>query len=209
MRLKKVKNADLFVNLSNYVVKNPELFKGKWSDVFGNSNPIDIEIGCGKGQFIMQMAMKYPDRNFIGIEMQDSVLVRAVQKLEKFEEPLLNLKLLSVNADNIQDIFDKEISKIYLNFSDPWPKKRHSKRRLTSKNFLEKYDLIFENEKYIIQKTDNQDFFNFSIEALKDYGYTLKNVIQNLPSNDSVQTEYEEKFRKNGMPIYYLEAIYN
>lgn len=211
MRLKKVKGADEVVNSSDYIIKDYKNHKCDWSNVFQNGNPIHIEIGMGKGNFIIGMAEKYPDINFIGIEMYDSVLVRAVQKLAEKEEKLSNLRLIKMDANEIEEVFDKEISCIYLNFSDPWPKKRHTKRRLTSKEFLQKYDSIFKDEKVIFQKTDNNDLFEFSMESLKEYGYTLKNVTRDLHSENiyNVQTEYEEKFSKDGVKINRLEAYKN
>lgn len=208
MRLKKVKGADVIVNNSDYIIINYKNYKSRWSSVFGNDNPIHIEIGMGKGNFIIGMAERYPNINFIGIEMYDSVLVRAVQKLTEKEEKLSNLKLIKMDANEIEEVFDKEISCIYLNFSDPWPKKRHAKRRLTSKEFLQRYDSIFKDEKVIFQKTDNDDLFEFSIESLQAYGYTLKNVTRDLHSENiyNVQTEYEEKFSSNGVKINRLEA---
>lgn len=212
MRLKKVKNADVIVNASDYIIEEPKKYISKWKDIFQNENPIHIEIGMGKGNFIIGMAQKYPNINFIGIEMYDSVLVRAVQKLDEFEEKIPNLKLIKMDAIEIEEVFEKEITLIYLNFSDPWPKKRHAKRRLTSSEFLKRYDSIFKNEKVIFQKTDNNDLFEFSIESLEEYGYTLKNVTRDLHSEniqDNVQTEYEEKFSSNGVKINRLEAYKN
>ena len=138
MRLKHIKNADIIINSSTYLVKNPIENKGKWNELFENNNPIEIEIGTGKGKFIIEKAKQYPNINFIGIEKYDSPLVNAVKLLNGIE--LNNLKLICFDALKIDEIFDKEIDKIYLNFSDPWPKKRHEKRRLTSKQFLDKYD---------------------------------------------------------------------
>ena len=212
MRLKKVKDADIIVDASSYIIKEPKNYKSKWKKAFENNNPIHIEIGMGKGNFIIGMAQKYPNINFIGIEMYDSVLVRAVQKLDEFEEKIPNLRLIKMDAIEIEEVFEKEISLIYLNFSDPWPKKRHTKRRLTSKEFLERYDSIFENDKVIFQKTDNNDLFEFSMESLEEYGYTLKNVTRDLHSEnpkDNVQTEYEEKFSNDGVKINRLEAYKN
>ncbi len=207
MRLKKVKDADNIVNASKYVIKNPYEYKGQYNTLFNNNNPISIEIGMGKGDFIIGMAMKYPNVNFIGIEMFSSVLVRAVQKLEELK--LDNLYLINMDASDIDDVFDREIDTIYLNFSDPWPKNRHAKRRLTSKLFLEKYDLIFKDEKKIFQKTDNIDLFAYSIESLSNYGYVLKNVTMDLYKNepeDNVRTEYEKRFIEKNTKICRLEA---
>ena len=150
MRLRNVKNAEEIVNNSSYVIKNPEEYKGKYKELFSNDNEIHLEIGMGKGDFIIGMAEKYPHINFIGIEMYESVMVRAVQKLENLGIP--NLKLIRIDAALVNSIFDHEISTIYLNFSDPWPKKRHARRRLTSSRFLEIYDSIFSSQPHIIQK---------------------------------------------------------
>ena len=195
MRLKNVKNASEIISKSSYVVLNPEDNKGRWNSVFKNNNPIDVEIGMGKGDFIINMAKKYPNVNFIGIEMFDSVIVRAVQKLDMKDIP--NLKLIRVDANEIESIFDKEINTIYLNFSDPWPKKRHAKRRLTSDTFLKKYDKVFKGKKRIIQKTDNIGLFAYSITSLSTYGYTIDDVTLDLKNEgdyNNVQTEYEKKF---------------
>ena len=207
MRLKNVKNAKNIVNSSNYIVENPEEHKGNWNKVFDNDKEIYIEIGMGKGDFIIGMAKLYPNINFIGIEMFDSVMARAVQKLE--EENIPNLKLIRMDANEIENVFDKEIDRIYLNFSDPWPKNRHSKRRLTSHTLLSKYDNVFKDEKIIMQKTDNIDLFAFSIESLSTYGYTLKNVtldLANNPIENNVETEYEKKFKAIDKKICRLEA---
>lgn len=210
MRLKKVKDASNIIKKSDYIIEEPNNYKGNWNKVFNNSNPIEIEIGMGKGDFIIDMALKYPNINYIGIEMFDSVIVRAVQKLE--DKKIDNLKLIRMDANYIEDVFDKEISKIYLNFSDPWPKKRHEKRRLTSHELLSKYDSIFKNEKVIFQKTDNIDLFSFSIESLSTYGYILKNVTLDLASSDmkdNVLTEYEKRFNEKNIRICRLEAYKN
>ncbi len=209
MRLKKVKGAKEIVQKSTYYVENPKEIKGKWNEVFGNDNPIRIEIGMGKGKFIINMAQKYPNINFIGIEKYDSVLVRAVAQLEALETPLTNLKLLLFDAEDISEVFEKEIDLLYLNFSDPWPKSKHEKRRLTSSTYLSKYDNIFKNKKNIIQKTDNRKFFDFSLQSIQEYGYTIEEVTYDLYSlNDSenVPTEYEEKFSSLGVPINRLKA---
>ena len=207
MRLKNVKNAKNIVNSSTYIVEKPENYKGNWNSLFNNKNEIYIEIGMGKGDFIIGMAKLYPNINFIGIEMFDSVMARAVQKLE--EENISNLKLIRMDANEIENVFDKEIDRIYLNFSDPWPKNRHSKRRLTSHTLLSKYDNIFKAEKIIMQKTDNIDLFAFSIESLSTYGYILKNVtldLANNPIENNVETEYEKKFKAIDKKICRLEA---
>lgn len=209
MRLKKVKGAKERIMESTYYVDTPESFKGNWKDVFKNDNPIHIEIGMGKGHFILGMAKQNKDVNYIGIEMYDSVLVRAVELLKQEEENLPNLKLLLLDARNIEEVFDKEIERIYLNFSDPWPKAKHAKRRLTSEIFLEKYDKIFKNDKSIIMKTDNDNLFDFSLEMLTQHGYNLVEVTRDLHSlNDesNVLTEYERKFSEKGVKINRLKA---
>lgn len=206
MRLRNVKNAYEIVNDSNYVIKNPEQYIGKYKELFNNDNPINIEIGMGKGDFIIGMAKKYPNTNFIGIEKYESVMVRAIEKLENIDLP--NLKLVRMDAINIDKVFDKEINTIYLNFSDPWPKKRHAKRRLTSDIFLKLYDKIFISTPHIIQKTDNILLFASSIESLVDYGYKFNKVSLDLEHEDidNVITEYENKFMSMGTKINYLDA---
>ena len=209
MRLKKVKDAKETVQKSFYYVENPKEIKGKWSNLFANDNPIRIEIGMGKGKFIINMAKKYPNINFIGIEKYDSVLVKAVKQLNELEVPLSNLRLLLFDAEEIAEVFEKEIELIYLNFSDPWPKSKHEKRRLTSSTYLAKYDTLFKGQKNIIQKTDNRTFFDFSLQSIADYGYTIDEVTYDLYSlNDetNVPTEYEEKFNSLGTQINRLKA---
>ena len=174
MRLKNIKGAKEKINKSNYIIQNPEEYKGKFKTLFQNNNPIHLEIGMGKGDFIIGMAVKYPNINFIGIEKFDSVILRATEKLEMFD--LKNLKLIRFDATEIDNIFDKEIDTIYLNFSDPWPKNRHEGRRLTSEKFLNRYDLIFKENCHIIQKTDNRKLFEFSLKSYVDYNYKIRNI---------------------------------
>lgn len=203
MRLKHIKDADKIINKSAYIIENPEEYKGKWNKLFNNENNIEIEIGTGKGKFIIEKAIQNPNINFIGIEKYDSPLVSAVKKLEELD--INNLRLICYDAFNIENIFDKEISKIYLNFSDPWPKKRHTKRRLTSDRFLEKYDLIFKDTKRIEMKTDNDDLFEYSCESLTNYGYKIIEKDTNHISN--ITTEYEDKFRNIGKNINYINVV--
>lgn len=207
MRLKHVKGASLKVESSSYVVKNPILYKGKMDTLFPKKQPIYLEIGMGKGKFLLENAERNPNINYIGIEKYDSVLVRAISKLE--ENPLENVKLFCIDADIIDTIFDCEINMLYLNFSDPWPKKRHVKRRLTSSFFLQKYDSIFRNAKKIIMKTDNRKLFEFSIKSFTDYGYQIDSICLDLYAEDTsynIPTEYEEKFKNKGFPIYMIEV---
>lgn len=209
MRLRNKKNANLIVNSSEYIIKNPKDQKERWHEAFGNEQEIHIEIGMGRGNFITNMAINHPEVNYIGIEMYDSVIVSAVTKLAEREEVLPNLKLIRMDASEITEVFAKEISRIYLNFSDPWPKAKHAKRRLTSEEFLTKYDSIFQNQKVIFQKTDNNGLFEFSMNSLEAHGYTLKNVTRDLYSDmiaDNVATEYEKKFSEKGIKINRLEA---
>ena len=207
MRLKKVKGANEIIIKGLYYVEDPYINKGNWNKVFNNDNPIYIEIGIGNGKFIVENAIKYPNINFIGIEKYDSVLVRAIQNSNELE--LNNLKLVRMDAKRIEEVFDHEIDRIYLNFSDPWPKDRHYKRRLTSYVFLDKYEHIFKNNKYIIMKTDNIDLFNFSLESLTNHGYNIdfmSNDLHSLNDADNIMTEYEEKFSNKGIKINKLIA---
>ena len=207
MRLRKKKEAKEIINNSDYLIKNEVENKGKWNKVFNNNNPIYIEIGCGKGDFIIENAKRYPNINFIGIEMYDTVLMYAINKLK--DEKLNNLKFIRMDARLIEDVFDKEIDLIFLNFSDPWPKNRCAKRRLTHERFLKRYDNIFKNNKTIFFKTDNTSLFEFSIESLSVYGYTLKNVsldLHNSNYGENIMTEYERKFSEKGNKINRLEA---
>ena len=209
MRLRNKKNANIIVNESDYIIKEPESHKNKWKDIFENDNEIHIEIGMGKGKFITNMALANPNINFIGIEMYDSVIVSAVKLLNEREEKIKNLRLIRMDATKIEEVFDKEISRIYLNFSDPWPKAKHAKRRLTSEEFLIRYDSIFKNSKEIFQKTDNNNLFEFSMESLINHGYELRNVTRDLYNNmieKNIPTEYETKFVEKGVKINRLEA---
>ena len=207
MRQRNVKNKKEIICNSIYCVKEPELYKGKWKSLFSNKNPIYIEIGMGKGKFIIENALKYPNINFIGIEKQDSILALA---LKKIPDNLFNLKMIRLDALDINEVFSKEIDKIYLNFSDPWPKKRHAKRRLTSPIFLEKYDKLFKKDKIIEMKTDNKDLFCYSIKTLNNHDYYIEELTFDLEKEkdlDNIRTEYEEKFTKLNNPIYKIKVI--
>jgi len=206
MRLKNVKNAKEIMAGGIYYIENPKEYKGCWNKVFSNNNPICIEIGMGKGDFIINNAREFPDINFIGIEKYDSVIARAIQKSNELE--LTNLKLIRIDALNIEEVFDKEIDKLYLNFSDPWPKDRHAKRRLTSPIFLKKYENIFKNDKIIEMKTDNINLFNYSKETLIENNYELEYVTNDLHNENifNIMTEYESKFSERGIKINKLIA---
>ncbi|WP_315905791.1 tRNA (guanosine(46)-N7)-methyltransferase TrmB [Priestia koreensis] len=193
-----------------YVVPNPESHKGSWSKVFGNDNPIHIEVGTGKGQFLVGMAKQNPDVNYIGIELFESIIVVALDRL--IEEELPNLKLLNVDAATLNDIFGKnDVDRVYLNFSDPWPKNRHAKRRLTYKTFLKRYEDLLVDGGEIHFKTDNQGLFEYSLTSFSEYGLLLKYVSLDLHKSDfegNVMTEYEEKFSNAGQRIYRCEVKY-
>ena len=209
MRLKNVPGARNKIEECPYFLNNPSDYKGNFNELFKNNNPIEIEIGMGKGNFIISMAKKYPHINFIGIEKYDSVLVRACEKLDN--EKLDNLYLISMDANNILDVFEKEISTIYLNFSDPWPKKRHSNRRLTSKIFLDKYSWISKGNPHIIMKTDNRHLFEYSLITFTENNYVFNDVSLNLHADeakvkDNIMTEYEQKFHSRNQVIYKVDA---
>ena len=208
MRLRNVKDAPIkLAHNERDFVANPATYKGNWKTVFNNENPIHIEIGMGKGQFLTQLALRNPNINYIGIEKFSSVLLRASEKLETLE--LTNVRIINVDALNLNEYFETgEISRIYLNFSDPWPKNAHAKRRLTSNRFLPVYENILNSDGEIHFKTDNRLLFEFSLESLNNYGLILSNISLDLHNSDfeeNIMTEYEEKFSKFG-PIYRLEA---
>ena len=205
MRLRNVKNAGLIIDESPYIIKDPMQYKGHFNTLFNNDHPLNIEIGMGKGDFIMAMAIKYPEINFIGLEKYESVLVRAIQKLD--DQKIPNLRLICADAIDIDAIFDHEITTLYLNFSDPWPKKRHAKRRLTSPIFLSKYANIFKDTNEIIMKTDNIELYAYSLESLSQDHYYFQEASLDYQDEDNVLTEYESKFRKQNIRINYLHAI--
>ena len=205
MRLKNVPGSKEYIADSKFVIHDETEKKGQIQNVFAKKNPLRIEIGMGKGQFIYEMAKRNPDINFIGIEKYSSVLIRAIQKME--EEPLDNLIFIRMDAEEITDVFlEKEIDKIYLNFSDPWPKDRHAKRRLESRQFLERYHTILRDGGEIEFKTDNNDLFEFALEELEFSEFKLIASTRDLHNNeelckDNVMTEYEAKFSAMGNPI--------
>ena len=210
MRLRNIPGADEAIADSPHCIQEPMAEKGRWHLIFGNENPIHIEIGMGKGQFIMKLAKEHPDINYIGIERYSSVLLRALQKMEI--EPLPNIRFLCMDASIITEVFDKEeVAKIYLNFSDPWPKERHAERRLTSRQFFERYDKILAGNGVVEFKTDNDDLFAFSMEEVAEAGWTLDAHTFDLHhdpvlNEGNVMTEYEEKFSSLGHPIHKLIA---
>lgn len=209
MRLRNVPGSRDMIKESRFTIKNESEYKGKWNTVFGNDNSIHIEIGMGKGQFIMTLASQNPHINYIGIEKYSSVLVRAIEKQE--EEDLPNLYFIRMEAENITEVFEEsEINRIYLNFSDPWPKDRHAKRRLTSVQFLERYEKILVKEGHVIFKTDNRDLFDFSLEQVKlAANWKLLNHTFDLHHSEyiegNVMTEYETRFVEKGNAICRME----
>lgn len=208
MRQRNVKNKKEIINNSGYVVFNPNEYKNNWSKLFNNDNPIYLEIGMGKGNFILENAKRYPNINFIGIEKFDSILALALKKIDSYE--LDNLKVIRMDASLIEEVFNHEIDKLFLNFSDPWPKKRQEKRRLTSSNFLKKYDNIFKNDKIIEFKTDNRKLFEYSVISFTNYGYKLEDLSLDLHNSDypdNIMTEYEEKFSSKNNVIYYVKCV--
>lgn len=209
MRVRKRKGAEAHLqNNPQYVIQDPTECKGRWQEVFGNHHPIHIEVGSGKGRFITGMAKAHPEINYIGIDIQLSVLSYALDKV--LEENLPNVKLLRVDGSDLTNYFeDREIDRLYLNFSDPWPKKKHEKRRLTYSSFLATYERILPEQGEIHFKTDNRGLFEYSLASLSQYGMTLGQVWLDLHASDyegNVMTEYEEKFSQKGQPIYRLEA---
>lgn len=209
MRLRNVPGAKETIIQSDFSIQEPKTYRGKWKEEFKNENPIHIEIGMGKGKFILEMAERNPEINYIGIEKYSSVLVRAVEKTENFEGE--NLRLIRMDAEEIEEVFaPEEVDRIYLNFSDPWPKDRHAKRRLTSARFLERYDHILAPDGRIMFKTDNRNLFDFSLEQIEKAGWILENYTYDLHNSKfnegNVMTEYEEKFSAKGNPICRLTA---
>lgn len=212
MRLRKKPWGDTEISTNKNFVHNPELYKGKWTSIFANDNPIHIEIGTGKGQFITQMSINNPDINYIAIEKQKNVIVSA---LKKGREKNIgdNIKLFVADVKDIKEYFEpNEIKRIYINFCDPWSnKKKWAKRRLTHRNFLSLYEELFGDNGEVFFKTDNKFLFDFSLDEFKEKGFELQNVSLDLHNSDfvsNIKTEYEEKFSEQGLPIYRLEGYY-
>ncbi len=209
MRLRHIPGSEEEIAASPYVIQNPAGKKGCWKDVFGNENPIEIEIGMGKGRFIMELAALHPNINYVGIERYPSVLLRGLQKRAELE--LNNIYFMCVDAKNLAEIYAPgEVEKIYLNFSDPWPKDRHEKRRLTSEDFMAVYNQILRPDGVVEFKTDNRGLFDYSLEAIPRAGWKIKDFTYDLHNDEmgigNVMTEYEEKFSSKGNPIYKLIA---
>ncbi|GEQ33046.1 tRNA (guanosine(46)-N7)-methyltransferase TrmB [Marinilactibacillus psychrotolerans] len=211
MRLRNKPGAeDKLLAYGQYVVSTPEEWKGRWNERFDKKQPLHIEIGMGKGRFLIEMAKQNPGINYIGIELQTSVIVSALEK--QIEEGLPNVQLLQVNAQNLQSFFDKgEVDRIYLTFSDPWPKNRHEKRRLTYKDFLYSYETILDEQGELHFKTDNQKLFEYSLISFSEKGMILKELYLDLHNSEvenNIMTEYEEKFSRKGNRIYKTVAYF-
>ena len=214
MRLRNIPRAEGTIQAHNAVIKRPEDQRGCWRQVFGNRRPIRIEIGMGKGRFILNMAKENPGINFVGIERYSSVLLRAVEKFDTDEfKDLKNIRFVCMDARRLEEVFAPgEVDRIYLNFSDPWPKARHAKRRLTSTEFLERYEKVLVPYGTIEFKTDNTELFNFSLEQVKEAGWTVSSFTYDLHHNEdmnrgNIMTEYEERFSAKGNPINKLIAV--
>ena len=203
-----IKNADLIIKKCPYLVQNPHKYKNKWNDLFGNKNPINLELGMGRGEFIIKIAAEYPNINFIGLELYASQMVKATERLQHLQ--LKNIKLINADAHEISEIFGKEIDTIYLTFSEPWPKKRDEKNRFTHESYLRLYDKIFKRNKHIILKTDNKGLFQYSLETLSQYWYSFKRVSLDLHHDElpikNIMTDFETQYFKEGRSIYYLDA---
>ncbi|MBR4720535.1 MAG: tRNA (guanosine(46)-N7)-methyltransferase TrmB [Clostridia bacterium] len=211
MRVRKKKNCDIRLEKSGSLwIKNPQELKGRWKEEFGNQNTIHIEIGSGKGKFICEMAEKHPDVNFVAIEVVKDVIVIAMEKAEPLG--LKNLRFLIADANDLCEFFEKgEIERIYLNFSDPWKKRKQAKRRLTHKNFLDIYKKLLNNGDFIWFKTDNKALFEFSLNSFAEENFKMSDItfdLHNSDFNDNVMTEYETRFSEQGMPIYRVCATY-
>lgn len=210
MRLRNITGAREEIAVSEFVMQTPKEQKGHWDEFFGRKAPLQLEIGMGKGRFITTLAELHPEINYIGIEKYASVLIRAIEK-KKDREDLTNLAFLAEDAAELPEMFEKgEVDRIYLNFSDPWPKARHARRRLTSKEFLSRYEQFLKPEGEICFKTDNRELFDFSVEEAKEAGYELSEVTYDLHhspyAEGNVMTEYEEKFSGKGNPIHRFVA---
>lgn len=210
MRYNVVKNASNILDNSNYLVKNPRNYKNKWHELFNNNHPICLELGMGRGSFIIEMAKTYPNINFIGLELDENQTATAIKNTSGLK--LNNLKFIWANANDIIEFFGKEIDTIYLTFSEPWPKKQDEKRRFTSINYLKLYDRVFKKDKHIILKTDNKILFAYSLESLSDYWYTFSKVSLDLHHDErnipNIMTDFERQYFKEKRPIYYVDALF-
>ena len=210
MRYNVVKGAQNIIHNSDYLIKNPSNYKNKWHQLFQNNNPINLELGMGRGAFIIEMAKQNPQENFIGLELDTSQTATAIKNIGTKKLP--NLKIICNDASNLVDYFGKEINTIYLTFSEPWPKKQDEKKRFTSLNYLKLYDRIFKKHKHIILKTDNKILFASSLETLSEFWYTFDKVSLDLHHDErkipNLMTDFERQYFKEKRPIYYLDASY-
>ena len=211
MRYNVVKDASQILESSNYLVKNPANYKNKWKDVFGNKNPICLELGMGRGSFIIEMARLHPNVNYIGLELDQNQTATALKNIRDLKLP--NLKIICANAQNIIDYFGKEIDTIYLTFSEPWPKKGDEKKRFSSEVYLRLYDRIFRKHKHIIMKTDNKILFASALESMSNYWYTFTKISMDLNNDErkieNVMTDFEKQYYKEGRQIYYVDAKFD
>ena len=205
-----VKNAGSIIRDSKYIVQDPYKYKNKWSDLFQNHNKIYLELGTGRGEMIINMAIKYPNINFIGLEINENQIATAASKADT--KNINNLKLIKADARDIDKIFGKEIDTIYLTFSEPWPKKRDEKNRFTHESYLKLYDKIFKKDKHIILKTDNKILFASALESLSNYWYVFNKVSLDLHHDEdnipNIMTDFEIQYYKENRPIYYLDAYF-
>ena len=210
MRYNEVKNASNILNSSDYLIKNPEKYKGKWKELFNNNNPIMLELGMGRGNFIIEMAKAHPTVNYIGLELDINQTAYALNKIGNLK--LNNLKIINMDAKDIINVFSKEINTIYLTFSEPWPKKQDAKKRFTDISYLKLYDRVFKKDKHIILKTDNKILFSSALESLSEYWYTFNKVSLDLHNDErnieNIMTDFEKQYFKEKRPIYYLDAYF-
>ena len=210
MRYNIVKDAEKIINNSEYIVKKPENYKGKWKELFKNNNPICLELGMGRGSFIIEMAKAHPNINYIGLELDKSQTATAINNLGS--KKLNNLKLICADARNIIDYFGKEIDTIYLTFSEPWPKKQDERKRFSHESYLRLYDRIFKKDKHIILKTDNKILFASALESLSNYWYSFSKVSLDLHKDErkieNIMTDFEKQYFKEHRAVYYVDAFF-
>ena len=210
MRYNVVKNTSEIIDDSKILVRNPENYIGNWSSVFDNNNPIMLELGMGRGSFIIGMAMKYPNLNFIGLELDKNQIAYALKQASNYK--LNNLKMIHADAKDIVNMFKKDINTIYLTFSEPWPKKQDERKRFTHESYLRIYDRVFKKDKHIILKTDNKILFASALESLSKYWYSFNRVSLDLHNDerkiDNVMTDFEKQYFKEHRQIYYVDASF-
>ena len=210
MRYNVVKNANEIIDSSTYYIKNPEKYKGKWKELFNNNNPICLELGMVRGSFIIEMAKKHPNINYIGLELDRSQTATALTNANSYS--LKNLKIICADASNIAYYFGKEIDTIYLTFSEPWPKKQDERRRFTHESYLKLYDRVFKKNKHIILKTDNKILFASALESLSNYWYVFDKVSLDLHNDErkieNIMTDFEKQYYKEHRQIYYVDASF-